>query len=424
MHVVTTRNHCLVIARVVFCRCYRHIKPQNKSATCSEEVLKLWKIPEGTKLKELLAKEGGMKQVEMRSMIENAWTWAQNRNKLRKNEIHGEEEAKLILDETFGAILETSSEDTDLADEFLIGFEEGENWYDVKGALKRVRVRDPEMASPFKDDWRSPLRDLPTGDSAQYIRIDPAHTYAIDGIGKSFLASGIMILCHAGWFGHGSMDMKLSRAYARFISYCEAYGKTTSITDFSYKTFKLPQNSFNNYPQGLGKGFDSGVVGAWLDAELHQIQPASIDGPMREVVEVLVWASHACDRYWRTIYREGVWLNRSVAQQVVQDGWRFTDGYMTLASLTSKLSLRLFKVRPKLHMMCHLQLDMEDMLATGPEYILNMSVHMCWADEDFVGRCSRISRRTHVLTASTRCIDRALGKYRREWAYHFGAGYL
>ena len=32
------------------------------------------------------------------------------------------------------------------------------------------------------------------------------------------------------------------------------------------------------------------------------------------------------------------------------------DGYMTLASLTSKLSLRLFKVRPKLHMMCHLQL--------------------------------------------------------------------
>lgn len=118
-----------------------------------------------------------------------------------------------------------------------------ENWYDVKGALKRVRVRDPEMASPFKDDWRSPLRDLPTGDSAQYIRIDPAHTYAIDGIGKSFLASGIMILCHAGWFGHGSMDMKLSRAYAHFISYCEAYGKTTSITDFSYKTFKLPQNS-------------------------------------------------------------------------------------------------------------------------------------------------------------------------------------
>ena len=38
----------------------------------------------------------------LRSMIENAWTWAQNRNKLRKNEIHGEEEAKLILDETFG----------------------------------------------------------------------------------------------------------------------------------------------------------------------------------------------------------------------------------------------------------------------------------------------------------------------------------
>ncbi len=31
------------------------------------------------------------------------------------------------------------------------------------------------------------------------------------------------------------------------------------------------------------------------------------------------------------------------------------DGYSTLASLTSKKQLRLFKMRPKLHMFCHLQ---------------------------------------------------------------------
>ena len=115
-------------------------------------------------------------------------------------------------------------------------------WYDVKGKLKEWHP-NPAAPLPFKLDWRSPLRDLDTGDRTEFIRIDPAHTYAIDGIGKSFLASGIIALARMGWFGLGKIECRLDRAYARFIACCEAHGKSTSIIDFSYKTFKLPQNS-------------------------------------------------------------------------------------------------------------------------------------------------------------------------------------
>ena len=34
-------------------------------------------------------------------MITNAWAWAERDNKLRKNEVHGEWEAKIILDDQF-----------------------------------------------------------------------------------------------------------------------------------------------------------------------------------------------------------------------------------------------------------------------------------------------------------------------------------
>ena len=91
--------------------------------------------------------------------------------------------------------------------------------------------------------WVSPLRKLPTADDPKYIRIDPAHTYAIDGIGKSYLASSIILLMHMGWFGNGSIDDKFKIAFSRFMAYCEARGKNTSITEFSHKVFKLPQNS-------------------------------------------------------------------------------------------------------------------------------------------------------------------------------------
>ena len=33
----------------------------------------------------------------------------------------------------------------------------------------------------------------------------------------------------------------------------------------------------NQYPHGLGKGHDAGVVGAWLDEELGQVQLALIE---------------------------------------------------------------------------------------------------------------------------------------------------
>ena len=37
----------------------------------------------------------------IRPMIEKAWAWAHQHKCLRKNEIHGEEEAKLILSEEY-----------------------------------------------------------------------------------------------------------------------------------------------------------------------------------------------------------------------------------------------------------------------------------------------------------------------------------
>ncbi|CAE7238152.1 unnamed protein product, partial [Symbiodinium pilosum] len=38
------------------------------------------------------------------------------------------------------------------------------------------------------------------------------------------------------------------------------------------------------------------------------------------------------------------------------------DGYCTLASLSAKMGLMLFQVRPKLHMLCHLVLHLEHQL--------------------------------------------------------------
>lgn len=118
-----------------------------------------------------------------------------------------------------------------------------QEWWDVKGVVKAL-TPDATNPDPFKQGVKSPLRDLPLGDCTKYIKIDPAHTFAIDGVGKDFLASSIIILCRAGHFGNGSIPHRLQNAYSNFIAFCNARKKNTSISEFDYSTFKLPQNSF------------------------------------------------------------------------------------------------------------------------------------------------------------------------------------
>ena len=43
----------------------------------------------------------GREQLNARPMVEKAWQWAHKNNCLRKNEIHGEEEALLVLSDSY-----------------------------------------------------------------------------------------------------------------------------------------------------------------------------------------------------------------------------------------------------------------------------------------------------------------------------------
>ena len=67
---------------------------------------------------------------------------------------------------------------------------------------------------------------------------------------------------------------------------------------------------------------------------------------------------------------------------------------------------------------------MEYELSLGAEWVVNISLHSTWTDEDFIGRISRISRRTHVLSAARNTLQRALGLYRRQFGKFFDKSYV
>lgn len=99
------------------------------------------------------------------------------------------------------------------------------------------------VRSPFKSGPKAALREMqpedPEGPAAS-IKIDVAHTYAINGYGKDDLGSAIVFLaCRCGLFGGNSIPVQLDRAFTHFKNWCIENKKTTSLTDFDLGTLKI-----------------------------------------------------------------------------------------------------------------------------------------------------------------------------------------
>ena len=97
---------------------------------------------------------------------------------------------------------------------------------------------DYEVEDPYKAKV-SPLRMMPSCDTPLWIMADPAHTWAISGFGKDFCASSIIVLVRLGIFGRGGLQKRLNEGFCRFKQWCKDAGKTTSMTEFSLKAFKV-----------------------------------------------------------------------------------------------------------------------------------------------------------------------------------------
>ena len=110
-------------------------------------------------------------------------------------------------------------------------------WWDVKGAIQDLPA-DTVPECPFKPGAAAALRLLPDGDDPKKARVDPAHTWAIVGIGKDLCGSTIVLGARMGLFGRGAIRKRMDTAYDDFQDYLVRWGKYSSISDFSYKTLK------------------------------------------------------------------------------------------------------------------------------------------------------------------------------------------
>jgi hypothetical protein len=306
-----------------------------------------------------------------------------------------------------------------------------QDWWNP--SLEAERQRSHPGPDPFKSGRPSPFRQLPSAD-ASCILVDSAHSFHIKGFGVDWCASSIVMGCRKGFFGRGSLDAQLERAYGEFQAFCAQQRKLTCCDHWSKLKMDMTRNT--DFPSSIaGKGFDTAVCCGWLEHFFQDkvgvllnknflcVQQISVSlicnfFPWDQEIsgddelEIMFFCLKLINNFFRKLNSTGLWLTHR--EQVEAHDWarKFCEGFSQLASMQASQGFRMYRIRPKMHMF--LELIKQN---SGPNWCLNPINAGCWNDEDFIGRCSAISKSCFGLglSQSLRCLQKVLGKYRQQF---------
>ena len=282
----------------------------------------------------------------------------------------------------------------------------------------------------------SPISQIPgfPNTPERLFKKDPFHIYK-QSVGGSYIASSLILLLDLGYFrgDTNSVDALLQRAWSDFHHFVKHDRKGKSvpfIKHFTKTNMHFPRQ--DSYPYARLKGSDTMLLTRWL---LHLVtrgpiadgarQGSLIDGPLDPqhgpIMVHMARAATGALSFFQTLHSHGLWLPRLVALEVGESAWQFTSSYAFLAKESHRIGLNRFSLVPSLHYMHHFYIDAKRTLQDeSVQWMLSPMLGNTEADEDYIGKISRLSRRVHAMKTTARTIDRL--KIRMHFVLHDAEG--
>ncbi|CAE7331084.1 CML24 [Symbiodinium necroappetens] len=329
-------------------------------------------------------------------MVEKAWQWAHKNNCLRKNEIHGEEEALLVLSDSY-ELLDQEGQELSMA-----GTIEME---DDSGFLLADEL--PSIKASHADIFAGKLASSSGSGGADHVSLAAAELVPTqhfgralksyykelqnkqaDAINKPFNDALLKLYANIT-----KQDLVMNNLVVRARLSCndqkqillaripgpdvgllergtdvqpaaEGNDDTDSDADLVDELFYgfeqgewfdlsndsqvrrlqpddpipdpfLPTTRLNQFPKGPGKGHDCSTMLGWLEALYLETDIATIAPQHHDIFKLFRWTLIAVGTHFRVLYRGGVFITRADAATAVECGWKMFEGYHHLARLAA-----------------------------------------------------------------------------------------
>ena len=183
---------------------------------------------------------------------------------------------------------------------------------------------------------------------------------------------------------------------------------------------KLYPREFEISQKFKSKGADVTLVLTWLSFFLSGFFENPLHQDHLQLLSAMQQATQGFLDYIGVMHSHGLWLPRCCAKVLLRAGFRLLRGYCYLADYSVKHKLiGGYNLRPKLHYFHHSLIDTQKRLQdNSTKWFLNHVAWNCEANEDYIGRQARISRRVDARTCSLRTLQRYLVKVRAVMARH------
>ena len=220
---------------------------------------------------------------------------------------------------------------------------------------------------------------------------DPFHTLKL-GVYRDIAGSILCFLVAKGYFGTvGDFDSKLKNAHMGFTLYCRTVGKSPALRTFSRRLFMLPR--LDKYPWSNTKGSDTMILIDWLTVALAGFENVPLDNSHLPTFRLMKATCKAARKVFTDLNEHGLWAMRPCSVVFYSNMQGLIRGYCALASVLLNDEFNGFAIKPKLHLLRHTTLEIDEALQQGDQCVLNWNSVNCEADEDMIGRTCRLSRR-------------------------------
>ena len=226
------------------------------------------------------------------------------------------------------------------------------------------------------------------------ISLDVMHLWHL-GCCRDITASCMKLMCKTRglyYDGH-NIEARLAQMVQEIRAFAASQGKQVSFQKLTkmtlvWRTDKCPELHVS--------AADAGVCLAWLVEKLEeQPLPPPYDGALG-----CSWAAH---NMVKMMMNSDFFLSSEEREAIYTVGTLYQVTYAKLAAIAHAEGVKLFKVRPKYHLISHLLSDVCFRASAR-----NPAVDANWVDEDWVKWSLRMYRRMNRRTASLNLLKRTL----------------
>lgn len=261
-------------------------------------------------------------------------------------------------------------------------------------------VSTMNQVSPFLDTPAVLVLPHDHADHASLFSWDIFHGWHL-GSGKIFLASAFVCILISDIF-EGSVETRLDALNTHYWTWCKNNHKRP-IKKFTRAGLNWLTSSA--YPSGAWSKGDATTqlmkfFLTFCRDYLGQVRANAL-------LSLAFQAGEAMDECLRLLFSFELWVPANAARGIASKGLAFLRLNGRAARLAYDSQLRLFLFMPNLHRLHHIWVEVRRQ-SQITEFVMSPLYASCQADEDYIGRPSRLSRRVSARATILRTLQRSL----------------